>query len=215
MVRQIYHQSKTYNVQVKKYNTDMKNNSQISQKISNTLSEKLASEYTFSRNDYASETNSSEIIKQAYKKASDLFDSESETSIVSFTLNYYMQHIDEAIELYTDGMDDYQAISKLLQAYSKINLFMRESNDSFESMLAKELLDNHDYYRLFPISYYKELYHTSGLDTALEELTHDVNIRAFTYYNSAHNTYMEYLPGLTEIIGPLLSEDVEKTKKND
>ncbi len=182
----------------------MKNNRLISKKISNTLSEKLASEYTFSRNDYASETNSSEIINQAYKKASDLFNSESETSIVSFTLNFYMQNVNEAIELYTDGMDDYLAISKLLQAYSKINLFMRESNDSFESMLAKELLDNHDYYRLFPISYYKELYHTAGLDTALAELTHDVNIRAFTYYNSAHNKYTEYLPGLKEMIGSLL-----------
>ncbi len=182
----------------------MKNNSLISQKISNTLSEKLASEYTFSRNDYTSETNSSEIINQAYKKASDLFDSGSETSIVSFTLNYYMLHIDEAIELYTDGVDDYQALSKLLQAYSKINLFMHESDDSFESMLAKELLDNHDYYRLFPINYYKELYHTSGLNTALEELTHDVNIRAFTYYNSAHKTYLDYLPGLEEIIVGLL-----------
>ncbi|WP_155828877.1 hypothetical protein [Butyrivibrio sp. NC2007] len=185
---------------MKKYNTDMKNNSLISQKISKTLSEKLASEYTFSRNDYASETTPSEIINQAYKKASDLFDSESETSIVTFTLKFYMQHIDEAIELYIDDMDDYQAISKLLQAYSKINLFMRESNDSFESMLAKELLDNQDYYRLFPINYYKELYHTSDLDIALAELTHDVNIRAFTYYNSAHKTYLDYLPGLEEII---------------
>lgn len=182
----------------------MKSNSLISQKISKTLSEKLASEYTFSRNDYCSKTNPSEIISQAYKKASDLFDSESETSIVFFTLNFYMQHIDEAIELYTDGMDDYQAISKLLQAYSKINLFMRKSNDSFESMLAKELLDNHDYYKLFPISYYKELYHTSGLDIALEELTHDVNIRAFTYYNCAYKTYLDYLPGLKEIIVGLL-----------
>ncbi len=178
----------------------MKNNSLITQKISNTLSEKLASEYTFSRNDYASETNSSEIINQAYKKASDLFDSESETSIVSFTLNYYMQHIDEAIELYTDGMDDYQAISKLLQAYSKIYLFMQESADSFESMLAKELTENDDYYKLFPISYYKELYHTSGLEASLSELANDVNIRAFTYYNMAHKKYMDYLPGLQKLV---------------
>ena len=193
----------------------MKNARLISKKISNSLSEKLASEFIFSRNDYARETNPSVIINQAYKKASDLFNSESETSIVSFTLNFYMQHIDDAIELFTDSMDDYLAISKLLQAYSKINLFMRESEDSFEFMLAKELLDNHDYYKLFPISYYKELYHTSGLDTALAELSNDVNIRAFTYYNSAHNTYVEYLPGLTEIIGPLLHEDIEETKNPD
>ena len=192
-----------------KYNTNMKKDRFISKRISDALSAKLASEYTFSRDDYEEESNPSEIINQAYKKASDLFDPESETSIVVFTLQFYMMHIDEAIELYTEDLDDFRAITKLLQAYSKIHLFMRESADSFETMLAKELSENSDYYRLFPISYYKELYHTADLETALDELTNDVNIRAFTYYNCAHKKYVEYLPGLKELIESLTPEELE------
>ncbi|MBP3196213.1 MAG: hypothetical protein J6N21_04320 [Butyrivibrio sp.] len=119
-----------------------------------------------------------------------------------------MNNIDKAIDLYIEGLDDYLAISKLLQAYSKIYLFMHESTDSFESMLAKELSENQDFYKLFPISYYKELYHTAGLDAALEELSNDVNIRAFTYYNSAHKKYMDYLPGLEGLIKSLTPKEM-------
>ncbi len=178
----------------------MRKRKTLPSKINNTLCTKIAIQYAFSGSDYPTKTSVFDIVASEYNKAIELFNADSASSIVALTLKFYMDHIDEAIEMYIDGMDDFCALAKLLSAYTKLHLFMSENAETFESELAKELSANSDYYHLFPLSYYRELCSTDGIENALAELYNDINTRAFTFYNCAHNKYLDYLPGLKDLM---------------
>ena len=57
------------------------------------------------------------MIIDAYNNASNLFDSDSDTSIATTTLIFYMEHVDEALECYTKDMDNFKAASSLLTSF--------------------------------------------------------------------------------------------------
>ena len=178
----------------------MKKKEELSGAIKTTLNTKISFTFNYSGAEYPLKMKPSDIIAEAYKEASALFNAGSESSIVAITLQFYMDHIDEAIKLFTSNLDDFRALLKLFSAYTDIHLFMNENTESLESLLEKELTENEDYYKLFPLNYYEELSLSEGMTNALAELNNDVNTRAFTFYNCAHEKYLHYLPGLKELL---------------
>lgn len=171
------------------------------------LGHKITNEYHISTHDYSESNDPIEIIISAYEYAEALFDVDSENSIFTQTITFYMKHIDEALESFTCGMDNLIAATSLLQFFAIIQEFVNNDHNSLIQMLISELKDNKDYYKLFTLDYFLELTRTEGLDAALSELEYDVNIRASTYYNAAYSEYLRILPGFEEIINKYLDID--------
>lgn len=164
------------------------------------LSKKIAKEYNFSDIDYSEFNNSADIIIYAYNNAARLFDAEEQNSIATTTLNFYMEHVDEALEIYTKDMDIFKAASSLLIFFVKAQTLLNEGSEALKRKFSSELINNKDYYTLFSLDYFLELARSEGVATALAELEEDVNIRANTYYNTTYKEYLDILPGFETII---------------
>ena len=68
---------------------------------------------------------------------------------------------------------------------------------SFLKDFSEELYQNSAYYAFFRKAYYYNLaYNISNLTAVLEELEHDLNIRASTFFSAACNIYKDYLYGV-------------------
>ena len=139
-------------------------------------------------------------MRLAYKKASELFCVDSETSLISKTLSFYMDNVEEALENFISDKESFEALSVLLMAYVKLQALINDEKDTLQKKFATELLDNQDYYTLFNLEYFIELSNTEGIDAALAELENDVNIRAITYYEKVYNLYVDILPGFESIL---------------
>lgn len=166
-------------------------------KIINLLSRKISKEYSISKKDHSDPTD---IIIAAYRCAKDLFDINSGNSIATYTLAFYMGHIDEALDAYTRNMNGFKVASSLLMFLINVQKLLNGGSQALQQKLSSELINNSDYYRLFTLDYYLELKRTKGLNAALAELEDDVNTRANTYFNSAYKEYLTLLPGFEEII---------------
>lgn len=164
------------------------------------LSQKISKEYNITDMDYSQYNDPADIIIDAYNNASNLFDSDSDNSIATTTLKFYMEHVDEALESYTKDMDNFKAASSLLIFLIKVQKLLNEGSEALEKKFSSELINNRDYYALFSLDYFLELARSEGIDDALAELEEDVNIRANTYYNAAYKEYLDILPGFEEVI---------------
>lgn len=170
-----------------------------------SLSKRITKEYSISANDYSESNNPVVIIKAAYSSATDLFDPDSDNSISTSTLAFYMKHLDEALEIFTKDMSNIEAATSLLSFFFNVQTLINSGADTLKQKLSSELLNNKDYYQLFAIDYFLELSKTDGLNTALSELEEDVNIRANTYYKTAYKEYLDILPGFEEIINKYIN----------
>ena len=158
------------------------------------LSRRLTTEYAFSCRDYPEGTAPEEIVRSAYARAVSLFDPASEHSVLTETLRFYMDNIDDVLEEYlkdTNGMD---AVVKLLPFLIRAARLTRDGAVTLRKRFCAELTEHRDYYALFHIGYFLEVAETDGVEAALEELEADVNIRASTYYKAAYREYTELLP---------------------
>ncbi len=163
------------------------------------FSQRITADYVISNLGNYSLSDSVEIIKSAYSKTIELFNPDSDNSIVNKTLSFYMDNIDSILTELTAGKDSLRAVSMLLPAFIKIQALIYEGSDSLKQKLSSELITNRDYYTLFDLDYYIELSRISGVDTALKELEEDVNIRANTYYGTAYKEYLDILPGFDNL----------------
>ena len=164
------------------------------------LSKKISTEFAISCKDYPQEMDPIAIILDAYQKANDLFTPGSESSISISTLQFYLDHMEEAFEFFLESMDSFTALSSLLKATMKIHDLKAKGEEALKRKFSSELIDNRKYYKLFDVDYYLELSRTDGIEKALAELEEDVNIRANTYYNAAYNDYLDILPGFEAIL---------------
>jgi hypothetical protein len=110
-----------------------------------------------------------ELVIHAYQYASFLFDPSSKFSIVNDTLLFYQIHMKNT----------------LVSANTRGNIL--------ENDLYNELLNNQNYYSLFYLDYYLELFRTKGIVPTFAELEEDVNIRAYTFYNTSYRLYIKIL----------------------
>ena len=164
------------------------------------LSQKISKEYNITGMDYSQYNDPVDIIIDAYNNASNLFDSDSDNSIATTTLKFYMEHVDEALENYTKDMDNFKAASSLLIFFIKVQKLLNRGSEALEKKFSSELINNRNYYALFSLDYFLELARSEGIGAALAELEEDVNIRANTYYNAAYKEYLDILPGFEEVI---------------
>ncbi len=165
------------------------------------LSKKISTEYSISCADFPPEMGKAEIVLSAYQKAASLFDPENEESIATKTMRFYMDRLDEALEMFVENLDEFQAMSKLLIVFIKVQELINNGEQALEDKFSSELIENKDYYELFEIDYYFEKSRVSGIDATLSELEDDVNIRAFTYYNATYKEYLDIFPGFGEVMG--------------
>ncbi len=160
----------------------------------NKLSKKLSNEFVIPFYENLGNADPVDIISTAYNKAVDLFNPDSPTSIITFTLKYYYERIDEILNDTFADMDDFKAISILLPMAFKIQSLINKGSEEIREKFSSDLINNKDYYMFFDIDYYFELSRISGLESALKELEEDINIKANTYYNFAYNEYLDLLP---------------------
>ncbi len=170
------------------------------------LSKKISDEYVISCANYENRNDEIAIIINAYNQANDLFNVDSSTSIVQKTIYFYLEHINEAINLLFNSSDELAAFSQLLNAYCKVQVLLSEGSNPFEEKLCSEITRNKGYYRLFSLDYYLEKARIYGIDSALSELEEDINIRAKTYYDAAYNEFIEILPGLNHLLDSITNK---------
>ncbi len=167
------------------------------------LSKKISTEYALSVKDYPNDADPLDIILDAYGKAGEIFNPDSENSIATSTLCFYMENMDEALEYFIKDMDNFKALTALFKAYVKVQGLINKGNEALKEKFSSELIDNKDYYSLFDIDYYLEKMRVDGIEKALSELEEDINIRANTYYNTAYKEYLDVLPGFESIISTI------------
>ena len=170
------------------------------------LSEKMSKEYVLNDRRRTGSEDPVDILISSYSSALKLFDVNAEESIATGTLNFYMEHVDKALDIFTKGMGNLKAATTLLFAFVKVQELINEGEDGLREKFSSELINNKDYYSFFSLDYYLELSRTDGLEAALKELEEDVNIRATTYYNAAYKEYLDILPGFDELMRILSGE---------
>lgn len=164
---------------------------------------KISEDYAISLKDYPANLSRIDIINDAYSKASEIFNAESEYSIATKTLLLYINHLNEILDIYTKDIDNLSASLKLFCAYIKIHSLINEGIVTLKKKLSTELSNNKHYYALFSLDYYLELSRTDGTAKALSELEEDVNLRAYTYYTQAYKEYLDILPGFIYLLDTL------------
>ena len=166
----------------------------------NLFSHKLTIEYSCIQQSFASSSNYVEVLIDAYKMATSLFDPACDNSIVEQTLEYYMNQIDHALDSFTENLDAFPAISEMMSYILRLQKMKSNGPTAFKETLASELYLHPCYYGFFDLDYYLEKARTYGLNPALKELEDDVNTRANTYFKAAYHNYLELLPGFSSVM---------------
>ena len=164
------------------------------------LCSKITEDYTLSLKNYPPDMNRIDIIVDAYRKAAEIFDPNSDYSISTRTLSLYMDHVNGVLDAYTKDMDNFSAAIKLFNSFYKIQSYIKNGSDALKTRLTSELIYNKKYYALFSLDYYLEQSRTEGIEQTLSELEEDVNTRANTYYNIAYKEFVDILPGFENLI---------------
>ena len=158
------------------------------------LSLRISQEYYLSCKDYPTDLDPVDIIMNAYSKAKDLFNPDSDNSIAYKTLSLYMEKIDDILIEIFEEMESFKAISLLLPMAIKIQKLINNGPEALKKKFSADLAENKEYYRLFDIDYYLELSRVENTEIALKELEEDINIKASTYYRFAYKEYLDILP---------------------
>ena len=170
-------------------------------------------------------------LKTAYTKASNLFEANSSSSIAQDAAKIYSNHLQTALFPMIDDLKNIAEERNKLTFFRTIEEMVINAKSNLLEEFIKELRDNQDYYNMYDISYFMELtdievhdfrvnetgffgllesivsenieYTVTGYFEALSEMQNDLDIRADSFYSSAHTAYRIYAKDIVRKINIL------------